>query len=815
MASLIKIKRTTTANLPSPAEQGELVYVYDTTNADSGNGGAGKRLYIGDPNSSTNSPIAIGGQYFTDLIDHAPGTLTSGSALIVDDNSKIDIFNVDNLTLDGNTISSTNTNGNITLDPDGTGYVQITGTNGLVLPVGTTAEQGPSVQGAIRYNTTSASFEGYSGTDWGSLGGVIDIDQDTYITAEETADEDILRFYNAGAESLNIQGTSINVASTVTTTNINATTTSTSTTTGALVVDGGVGIAGALYVGGLINADSATFSSINNTPIGDTTPSTGAFTTLSSSGEATLASAIVSDLTATRVTFAGASGALTDSADLTFSGSTLTATNLSVGTQATLASAAVSDLTATRVTFAGTSGELSDSADLTFSGSTLTATNLSVGTQATLASAAISDLTSGRIVLAGTSGELGDSTNLTFDGTVLTTTEAQVDNINIDQNTISSTDTDGDIVLDPNGTGAVDVSGARITSVGDPTQATDAVNKQYVDAVAEGLHVHEQVHAIITTPLATITGDTVTYDNGTDGVGATLTLGTAIDIAGGDLDGDTDITVGERLIVAGESNAAHNGIYVLTSTTVLTRSEDFDTPTEMGGGDFVFVTHGTTYADTGWVLSEPVGTVGTDNVVWVQFSGAGAYTAGAGISQDGTTFNVEVAASGGIEIVNDALQLKAGVAGAGLTYTNGVVDIVGTADRITVNTNDIDIASTYAGQTSITTLGTIGTGTWQGSVIANAYIAEDLTIAGGSINNTPIGATTANTGAFTTLTASGEVDFTNTTDSSSLTTGAVVISGGVAINKALYVGTNLVGALDVDSNPTSNLNNFIVDGGTY
>ena len=767
MASLIKIKRTTTANLPSPAEQGELVYVYDTTNADSGNGGAGKRLYIGDPNSNTNSPIAIGGQYFTDLIDHAPGTLTSGSALIVDDNSKIDVFNVDNLTLDGNTISSTNTNGNITLDPDGTGYVQITGTNGLVLPVGTTAEQGPSVQGAIRYNTTSASFEGYSGTDWGSLGGVIDIDQDTYITAEETADEDILRFYNAGAESLSISGTAVDVASTVTTVNINATTASTNTTTGALVVDGGVGIAGNLNVAGLINADSATFSSINDTPIGSTTPSTGAFTTLSSSGEATLASAIVSDLTATRVTFAGASGALTDSADLTFSGSTLTATNLSVGTQATLASAA------------------------------------------------ISDLTSGRVVLAGASGELGDSTNLTFDGTVLTTTEAQVDNINIDQNTISSTNTDGDIVLDPNGTGTVDVSGARITSVGDPTQATDAVNKQYVDAVAEGLHVHEQVHAIITTPLATITGDTVTYDNGTDGVGATLTLGTAIDIAGGDLDGDTDITVGERIIVAGESNAAHNGIYVLTSTTVLTRSEDFDTPTEMGGGDFVFVTHGTTYSDTGWVLSEPVGTVGTDDVVWVQFSGAGAYTAGAGISQDGTTFNVEVAASGGIEIVNDALQLKAEVAGAGLTYTNGVVDIVGTADRITVNTNDIDIASTYVGQTSITTLGTIGTGTWQGSVIANAYIAEDLTIAGGSINNTPIGATTANTGAFTTLTASGEVDFTNATDSSSLTTGAVVISGGVAINKALYVGTNLVGALDVDSNPTSNLNNFIVDGGTY
>lgn len=671
MASLIKIRRTTTANLPSPTEQGELVYVYDTTNSDSANGGAGKRLYIGDPTSNTNSPIAIGGQYFTDLIDHAPGTLTAGSGVIVDSNSKIDIFNVDNLTLDGNTISSTDTNGNITLDPDGTGYVQITGTNGLVLPVGTDAEQGPNVQGAIRYNTTSSSFEGYDGAAWGSLGGVIDIDQDTYITAEASADEDILRFYNAGVEGLNLQATSLNVASTVTTTNINATTASSDTTTGALVVDGGVGIAGNLNVAGLINAASATFTSINGTPIGDTTPSTGAFTQLT------------------------------------------------------------------------------------------------------------------------------------------------VDNIGIDGNTITSGDANGNIVLDPDGTGTVDVSGARITQVGDPTQATDAVNKQYVDAVAEGLHVHEQVHAIITTDLATITGDTVTYDNGTDGIGATLTLSTALDFAGGDLDGDTDVAVGDRIIVAGESTAAHNGIYVLTSTTVLTRSDDFDTPTEMGGGDFVFVTHGSTYSDTGWVLSEPVGTVGTDDVVWVQFSGAGAYTAGAGLSQTGTTFDVEVAASGGIEIVNDALQLKAGVAGAGLTYTSGVLDVVGTTDRITIAADSIDIASTYVGQTSITTLGTIGTGTWQGSVIQDAYIADNLTISGGTIDNTPIGGTTASTGAFTTLTASGEVDFTDTTDATSLTTGAMVLSGGAAINKALYIGTNIVGAVDVSSNPTSNLTNFIVDGGSY
>jgi hypothetical protein len=120
------------------------------------------------------------------MLDHAAGTLTANSALIVDADSKIDLLNVDNLTLDGNTISSTNANGNILIDPNGTGYVQLVGTNGVVIPVGTTAQRGPTVQGTIRYNTDTSSFEGYSGTVWGSLGGVKSVDGLTYIVAESS-----------------------------------------------------------------------------------------------------------------------------------------------------------------------------------------------------------------------------------------------------------------------------------------------------------------------------------------------------------------------------------------------------------------------------------------------------------------------------------------------------------------------------------------------------------------------------------------------------------------------------------------------------
>ena len=73
MATQIQIKRTSTANLPSTLEQGEMAYVYDTSNIGDGAGNNGGRLFIGDPTSNTNTPIKIGGKYYTDLLDHSQG----------------------------------------------------------------------------------------------------------------------------------------------------------------------------------------------------------------------------------------------------------------------------------------------------------------------------------------------------------------------------------------------------------------------------------------------------------------------------------------------------------------------------------------------------------------------------------------------------------------------------------------------------------------------------------------------------------------------------------------------------------------------
>ena len=106
MATIIKIKRTTGATAPSGLNQGELAYVYDTSNTNAGAGGNGHRLFIGDPTSTSNTAKLIGGEYFVNLLDHSHGVLTASSALITDSNSKLDNLKVDNLDLNGNTLSS-------------------------------------------------------------------------------------------------------------------------------------------------------------------------------------------------------------------------------------------------------------------------------------------------------------------------------------------------------------------------------------------------------------------------------------------------------------------------------------------------------------------------------------------------------------------------------------------------------------------------------------------------------------------------------------------------------------------------------------
>jgi hypothetical protein len=205
----------------------------------------------------------------------------------------------------------------------------------------------------------------------------------------------------------------------------------------------------------------------------------------------------------------------------------------------------------------------------------------------------------------------------------------------------------------------VNFNNVKITNLAIPTVATDAATKGYVDGVAEGLHIHAASYAATTTNL------NATYSNGTAGVGATLTN------AGAQTAFSTDgvsPSATARILVKDQTNTFENGIYTLTTVGdgstnwVLTRATDFDTAAEMAGGDFTFVDAGSTFANTGWVMVDEVTTVGTDPVVFQQFSGAGTYTASNGVLLTGNNFTGVAVASGGLTVGASGFQLDTAIA---------------------------------------------------------------------------------------------------------------------------------------------------------
>lgn len=243
-------------------------------------------------------------------------------------------------------------------------------------------------------------------------------------------------------------------------------------------------------------------------------------------------------------------------------------------------------------------------------------------------------------------------------------------------------------------TGDVSFGGYKITSLADPVSNTDAANKQYVDSVAQGLNIHDPVQAGTTASLASLTGGTVTYNNGTAGVGATLTLSVALTT----LDGYTLVT-GDRIIVKNEATQANNGVYTINSAkTVLTRATDADTTTELNGGDFFFIQNGTTLDNTGWVIVDKVTTVGTTPVIFYQFSGAGTYTEGDGIDITGTVISAVVAPGGGLYLNGAGLSID--VYTVVRKYGADVGDGTATSYTITHNLGTKDVQVTVYDNTA-------------------------------------------------------------------------------------------------------------------
>ena len=238
---------------------------------------------------------------------------------------------------------------------------------------------------------------------------------------------------------------------------------------------------------------------------------------------------------------------------------------------------------------------------------------------------------------------------------------------------------------------AADVSwsGYKITNLSDPSTGTDAANKQYVDSVAQGLNIHDPVAAGTTASLASLTGGTVTYDNGTAGVGATLTLSVALTT----LDTTYTVQTGDRIMVKNEATAANNGIYTINSAkTVLTRATDADSSTELNGGDFFFVQNGATLDSTGWVIVDKVTTIGTTPVVFSQFSGAGTYTASNGVLLTGNNFTGVVVSGGGLTVGSSGFDIDTSVVVR--KYAANIGDGANTSYTVSHNlgTKDVTVA---------------------------------------------------------------------------------------------------------------------------
>lgn len=585
MAQTIKIKRSTTTAAPGSLTAGELAY---SDNSD--------KLFIGAP--ADNAVVAIGGKLYVDMLDHTAGILTASSGIIVDSNSKIDKLLTGVIRINNTTSHIDTSSGNLTINP----------ASNLVITTGTIDLTGQATEFKLVDNSGTA--------------GTFATADHTYLTFDTTNSAELVKFGRqvefSGAYTLpTTDGTSGQALVTdgsgvVTFTDVAATLTvdgDSSTANVALLTDdleihGGEGI---------------------NTAVAKV----GTDVTLTISGEdATASNKGVASFNSTH--FTASSGAIT-------------ANDITLASDSGNVAATIGE------TFTFTGGE---GIDTSATGTTVTiAAELATSSNKGVASFDSTDFTVSSGAVAVNTITLGSS-SLNAGETTTSLAGLQqldVDNVRVDTNTISTTDTNGDLVLSPNGTGTVTVPSGYKNRTG--FGANSLVSKEYVDAIKQALDVKASVRLATTANLAS------NYNNS----GGTLTNSGSN--AALSLDGVT-VVAGNRILVKDQSSAAENGIYVVTTVGdgstawVLTRADDANVSAEMTGGVFTFVEEGTVGADNGYVFTHNgAPTLGSTALTVSQFSGAGQIVAGDALSKSGNTLNVNDD-NITVEVNSDALRIK-------------------------------------------------------------------------------------------------------------------------------------------------------------
>jgi hypothetical protein len=354
----------------------------------------------------------------------------------------------------------------------------------------------------------------------------------------------------------------------------------------------------------------------------------------------------------------------------------------------------------------------------------------------------------GTLAVTSTSSHTGNATFGNISGTGSATFTGNVSGGNLLTSSIVGTaitiTSTGALNLAP--TGNVTVNSRNINNLADPAAAQDAATKSYVDSVAQGLDTKASVVAATT---------------------ANITLSGTQTIDG------LAVIAGERVLVKNQTLSQNNGIY-LCAAGAWSRTTDMDTWAEVPGA-YVFVEGGTTQADTGWVCtSDAGGTLGTTAIVWTQFSGAGSYTAGTGLTLTGTAFSVNASQTQITSVGTlGSLSVTGNITGGNILGGANVNATIFTGTTVSVTANVTGGNLTTSGKISAT--GNIST--------AGMFSSQDIET---SANVTAVGNVTGGN-----LRTAGQVTATgNITGGNILTVGLISSTGNIT-TAANVNGANL------------------------